>query len=164
MRWSPHVTVACVIEHQGRYLLVEELSNNQRVVNQPAGHLEANETLLEAAAREVLEETAWRVEITDLLGLYTYTSAHNQVCYHRWCFVAKPIEHQVHRQLDPVILNTLWLSVDEMRQRQAQLRSPMVLQAVEDYLAGKRYPLAIIQEHDQAGAAAASNGAESNHS
>ncbi len=149
MRWTPHVTVACVIEDRGRFLLVEEYSNNKPVFNQPAGHLEADETLIEAAAREVLEETGWQVEITDLLGLYTYTSPHNQVCYHRLCFVAKPIEHDPRRDLDPVIIDTHWLDVEQIRQRQCQLRSGMVLQAIEDYLAGIRYPLCFLTEQAQ---------------
>ncbi len=147
MRWTPHVTVACVIEHQGQFLLVEELSNNKRVLNQPAGHLEPNETLVEAAIREALEETAWQVEVTGLLGFYTYTSPHNQTCYHRWCFIAKPVRHMQQRELDPAILQALWLDADAIRQQQKRLRSPMVLQAIEDYLAGVRYPLALLNEH-----------------
>ncbi|MEH6472299.1 MAG: NUDIX hydrolase [Halopseudomonas sp.] len=147
MRWTPHATVACIVEHEGRFLLVEEYSNNQRVLNQPAGHLEPNETLLEAVKREVMEETAWEVEVTDLVGFYTYTSPHNQTCYHRWCFIAKPVEHHPSKPLDEVILQALWLSADEIRQQRDRLRSPMVLQAIEDYLAGTRYPLALIQEH-----------------
>ncbi len=146
MRWTPHVTVACVIEQQGQFLLVEELIDGQRVLNQPAGHLEPQETLLQAAVREALEETAWQVEITDLLGFYSYISPRNQVCYHRWCFIAKPLQHRPERALDSGILQAVWLDADTIRQRQARLRSPMVLQAVEDYLAGKRYPLTLLCE------------------
>lgn len=150
MRWTPHVTVACVIEDQGRFLLVEELSDSKPVLNQPAGHLEAGETLLEAATREVLEETAWQVEITHMLGLYTYTSPHNGVCYHRHCFVARPVAHHPQRDLDPVILDTHWLNIDQIRQQQNRLRSPLVLQATEDYLAGVRYPLSFLTEYPSA--------------
>ena len=146
MRWTPHVTVACVIEHQGKFLFVEELSNGKRVLNQPAGHLEVNETLVDAAVREALEETAWQVEVTDLLGFYSYTSPHNQTCYHRWCFIARPIQELENHPLDPVILQALWLSADELRQQQERLRSPMVLRAVDDYLEGTRYPLGLLNE------------------
>ena len=149
MRWTPHVTVACVVEDQGRFLLVEEYSNNNRVLNQPAGHLEANETLVAAATREVLEESAWQVEVTDLIGLYTYTSPHNNTCYHRHCFVAKPIKHFTDRPLDPVILDTHWLSIEQIRQQQDKLRSPMVLKVIEDYLAGVRHPLTVICEESE---------------
>lgn len=146
MRWTPHVTVACVIEQQGQFLLVEELADGQRVLNQPAGHLEPHETLLEAAVREVLEETAWQVEVTDLLGFYTYRSPHNDTSYHRWCFIAKAIQHLPQRALDTDILQTLWLDAEQIRQQQSRLRSPMVLQAFEDYRAGIRYPLTLLRE------------------
>ena len=146
MTWTPHVTVACVIEQQGKFLCVEELSNGQLVINQPAGHLEANESLIQAAVRETLEETGWQVEVTDLLGFYTYTSPHNKVCYHRWCFVATPIQHIPNHELDSDIIQALWLDADTIRQSPSRLRSPLVLQAIEDYLSDKRYPLALLCE------------------
>ena len=152
MRWTPHATVACVIEQQGRFLLVEERSNGRRVLNQPAGHLEAGETQLEGAEREALEETGWRVEVTDLLGFYSFTSGHNQTCYHRFCFVAKALEQLPEHPLDPAIIATHWLTPEQIRARSDELRSPMVLAAIDDYLAGIRHPLALLRELDADGA------------
>ncbi len=146
MCWKPHATVACIIEDNGRFLFVEEYSNGQLVLNQPAGHLEDNETIIEGARREVLEETAWEVEITDLLGLYVYRPPHKQSTYHRTCFVAKPVRHHQRRSLDSDIVRTLWLSYAELQAQQHRLRSPLVLQGIEDYLAGKRFPLDFIHE------------------
>ena len=146
MRWTPHATVACVVEQDGRFLLVEEYSNGKRVLNQPAGHLEPDESIVEGAQRETLEETGWQVEITDLLGFYSHTSAHNQTCYHRFCFVAKPLKQLPEQQIDPVILQSLWLTPEQIRADQGRLRSPMVLQAIDDYLAGIRYPLQLLRE------------------
>ncbi|ASP39765.1 NUDIX hydrolase [Bacterioplanes sanyensis] len=145
-RWTPHATVATLVEHQGRFLMVEEISAGEAVFNQPAGHVEANETLIEAACRETLEETGWRVRPTALLGLYTYTSPSNGVTYHRYCFIAEGIEAVAGAELDEGIIGPRWMDIDELRQCQ-RLRSPMVLTCVEDYLAGKRFPLDIIVEH-----------------
>ncbi len=146
MCWTPHATVACVIENNGRFLFVEEYSNGRLVLNQPAGHLEARETFTEGAEREVLEETAWEVEITALLGLYVYTPPHRDTTYHRTCFAARPVRHHQHRQLDPDIVRTLWLSYEELKAEAHRLRSPMVMRSVEDYLAGRRFPLDYIYE------------------
>ena len=87
---APHITVATVIEDQGRFLLVEELKAGRLVLNQPAGHLEANENLREAAIRETLEETGWEVELTGLVGIYLYTAPSNGITYQRVCFAARP--------------------------------------------------------------------------
>ncbi|MEH6626188.1 MAG: NUDIX hydrolase [Motiliproteus sp.] len=146
MCWKPHATVACIIEDKGRFLFVEEYSNGKRVLNQPAGHLEANETLVEGVMREVLEETRWQVEITDLLGMYIYTPPHKNSTYHRTCFVGRPVKEETERELDKDIIRTLWLSYEELQAEVERLRSPMVLKALEDYLQGKRYPLEYIQE------------------
>jgi 8-oxo-dGTP pyrophosphatase MutT (NUDIX family) len=146
MSWPPHITVACVVEDQGRFLMVEETSNQRQVFNQPAGHLEPAETLIEAAVRETLEETGWLVEINALLGFYIYSSPHNGVCYHRWCFVATPVRHDPEQPLDQGIIGAPWMSEAELRRRQHQLRSPMVLQAIDDYRSGKRYPLDLIPQ------------------
>jgi len=145
MRWTPRSTVACVIEHDGRFLCVEEISSGRRVINQPAGHLEEGESLLAAARREVLEETGWEVEISALLGLYVYHAA-NGATYHRYCFVANAVAHHPERPLDDGIIAAHWLSRDELIGRREPLRSTMVLACIDDYLAGRRFPLDFIRE------------------
>jgi ADP-ribose pyrophosphatase YjhB (NUDIX family) len=145
----PHTTVATVIEREGKFLLVREKSDGLIVYNQPAGHLENNETLLEAAIRETLEETSWHIELIDFLGVYQYTSPVNGICYVRHCFVAKVLEQQADYALDEDIIDAVWLTLEEIRERVDELRSPLVLQVVKDYLAGTRFPLSILR-NDQA--------------
>jgi len=146
MRWTPHTTAATIVEDNGRFLLVEELSGGRLVLNQPAGHLEQNERLVEAARRETLEETGWHVEPEYLLGLYIYRSTHNGITYHRACFSARALEHDPHRPLDEGIQRALWLTRDEVAAHADRLRSAMVLKCIDDYLAGIRYPLSLIHE------------------
>jgi 8-oxo-dGTP pyrophosphatase MutT (NUDIX family) len=145
-RWTPHATVATLVEHQGRFLMVEEISGGEAVLNQPAGHVEAGETLLEAACRETLEETGWEVKPTAVLGLYTYTSPTNGVTYHRYCFIADAITEVEGAELDQGIIGPRWMTIEELRASK-RLRSPMVLTCVEDYLAGKLFSLDVIVEH-----------------
>ena len=148
MSWSPHVTVATVVQDQRRFLCVEERSMNvsHLVINQPAGHVEANETLIEAAVRETLEETGWQVEVTHLLGIYTYTPPSDpSTTYYRFCFLAKPIRHDPSRPLDTGIERALWLNLDELIDT-ARARSPLVTRCVQDALNGKKFPLDIIYE------------------
>lgn len=144
MRFIPHVTVATIVEDRGRYLMVEEVSNNLVVFNQPAGHLEASESLIQAACRETLEETGWAVEVTGVTGLYLFRGA-NGVTYQRTCFAAVPVAHHAGQVLDDGILGAHWLTLEEIRERRAQLRSPLVLQCVLDYLNKPRYPLDLIR-------------------
>lgn len=147
MRWTPHATVATIIEREGSFLLVEELSaSGELVINQPAGHLEENESFIEAARRETLEETGWHVKPTHLLGLYVYRAPANGVTYHRACFIADALSHDPERELDTGIQRALWLTRDEIAERSAMLRSELVLQCIDDYLAGTRYPLSLIHE------------------
>lgn len=146
MIWTPHATVAVIVEdEQGRFLLVEEHSDGKVVYNQPAGHIEAGETILDAARREALEETGWDVELQDFLGLYTYLAPSNGVTYYRLCFSARAIQ-KVTDQLDDGIIAAHWLSLDDLRQESAKLRSPLVLQCIEDYRNGRRFPLEVIVE------------------
>lgn len=141
----PHITVATVVEQAGRFLLVEERADGQLVYNQPAGHLELGETLISAALRETLEETAWEVEITCYLGLYHYRSEANGITYLRNCFVARPLRERRDLTLDTDIVRTVWLSAREIQARESRLRSPMVWRAVQDFQRGVRYPLDIIR-------------------
>lgn len=148
MVWAPHVTVAVVVEREGRFLLVEEAAELDRIVyNQPAGHVEAGETLIRAAEREALEETAWEVKVTHLVGLYVYTPPHHpDVTYYRVCFGAEGIRHHNERALDEGIIGTHWLSRAEIAALR-NLRSPLVLRCVEDYASGRHFPLDLIHEH-----------------
>ena len=141
---APRITVACVIERDSRFLLVREKSAGQIVYNQPAGHLEPGEPLIAAAIRETEEETGWRVEITQFLGIYHYMLPYNTTCYVRHCFVADPITEIEDAVLDPDILETCWLSLDEIKAREYELRSPLVIKVVEDFVAGKTHSLEVI--------------------
>ncbi|MCY1546457.1 Phosphatase NudJ [compost metagenome] len=145
MTWQPHITVATVVEDQGRFLLVEEEAGGRAVYNQPAGHLEADETLLQAALRETLEETGWEVELTAVLGIYLYTAPSNGVTYQRVCFAARPLRHHPERPLDDGIIGPRWLTRDELLVEQDRWRSHLVLRCIDDYLAGERFPLSLIR-------------------
>jgi len=141
MNWLPHVTVAAVIEQNGKFLMVEETSNGQLVFNQPAGHLDEGETLLQAVARETLEEAAWHFTADYLVGVYLWTGQHNGITYVRFCFAGQVTGHEPDRELDTGIHATHWLSRTELNAKSDQLRSPMVIKCIDDYLAGKRMPL-----------------------
>lgn len=146
MVWTPHSTVATIVEKDGLFLMVQEKDRQQIVFNQPAGHLEEGETLIEAARRETLEETAWEVDITHFLGLYIYCSPHNKITYFRHCFIGKAVKDS-EQALDPDILQAQWLSKEEILAPDFRARSPLVGKVLEDYLKGKRYPLNIIYQH-----------------
>lgn len=144
MRWCPHVTVATVVERDDRFLLVEERPEGPLVINQPAGHLEPGETLVEAALRETLEETGWRVEIRGVVGFGLYRSAANGETYYRTTFFARPLSQEPGATLDEEIVRPVWLSRDELLARESELRSPLVLASVQRYIDGHRYPLDIL--------------------
>ncbi|TDR80032.1 NUDIX hydrolase [Paludibacterium purpuratum] len=142
-RWKPHVTVAAVIERDGRFLLVRERTADGIRYNQPAGHLEHGETLIDAVAREALEETGWQVKPQALLGIYQAESLDGTITYLRFAFICQAEREQPNHPLDDGILDTHWLTPTEVRER--ELRSPTVLRCIDDYLAGQRYPLSLIQ-------------------
>jgi len=144
MSWDSHITVACVIEREGQFLLVEERADEGLVLNQPAGHWDEGETLYAAALRETLEESAWEVELTALLGLYAYKPAQLDHGFLRVAFAAKALRHHPQQPLDSGIERALWMSRDELAACAERHRSPMVLRGVDDYLAGKRYPLDLV--------------------
>jgi 8-oxo-dGTP pyrophosphatase MutT (NUDIX family) len=140
MVWKPDVTVAAVIERSGRFLLVEERIRGRLVLNQPAGHLEDGEELLDAVMRETLEETAWQFTPTALLGIYQWRSPRGHTTL-RFAFTGSVQGYDADRPLDPPIVTTHWLAPEEIAQRSARLRTPLVLRCIEDYLAGRRLPL-----------------------
>lgn len=144
-RFTPHITVATVIEKDGRFLFVKEHAEERVVLNQPAGHLEMDESLIQAAIRETLEETGWDIEITQLIGIYLYTAPSNNVTYQRVCFAGRALAQRENLQLDEGIIAPVWLSRDELIEQQALWRSPMVLRCIDDYLAGERFSLELLK-------------------
>jgi len=148
MVWKPRVTVAVVAEQNGRYLMVEETVEGQSRFNQPAGHLEDGESLVDAAIRECLEETAWRFEPAALVGIYRWRNASAADTYLRVTFAGRCTAHQPDLPLDAGIVAAHWLTPEEIRQRQLQLRSPLVMHSFTDYLQGRRYPLELLIDID----------------
>jgi len=137
----PDVTVAALVRDGDRLLLVEEDVRGSHVINQPAGHLEAGESLAEAMVRECLEETGWRVEPSGLVGIYQWVEPASGRQFMRVAFAARPIAHDAGRPLDEGILRPLWLTAGELRDCASRHRSPLVLQVVEDFLARPALPL-----------------------
>ena len=148
MIWKPNVTVAAVIEQQGRFLLVEEQTSQGLRFNQPAGHWEPNETLPSAAIREVLEESAYDFVPQHLVGIYRWHAEESDTTYLRFAFCGGIAAHHPERALDEGIVRAVWLTIDEIRANQAVHRSPLILRCCEDYLAGKRYPLDILVHYE----------------
>ena len=144
MVWKPNVTVAGVIERDGRFLLVEEDTDEGVRFNQPAGHLECNESLVDAVVREVREETRYDFRPDCLIGVYSWRHPHKDVTYLRFAFGGEIVGVDPERQLDAGIIAPRWLTPDEIRANVAQHRSPLIVRCVEDHLAGKRYPLDLL--------------------
>jgi 8-oxo-dGTP pyrophosphatase MutT (NUDIX family) len=143
--WRPDVTVATIVPRDGRFLIVEEIVRDELVLNQPAGHLEPDESLHAAALRETLEETGWTVELTDLVGAYQWSSPDGARQFLRFAFAAVARTHDPLRVLDAGIVRALWLTREEIAAAAARLRSPMVLGNVDDWLAGQRFPLSTVK-------------------
>jgi ADP-ribose pyrophosphatase YjhB (NUDIX family) len=144
MSWAPHVTVATIVERDGRFLLVYEEAEGKKVYNQPAGHLEANETLIEAAIRETLEETGWDVKPESVVSVRLYEAPTNGITYLRVTFAATAIAQHLDRALDTGIIEAVWLSREEIVERLPELRSPMTLEVIDEYLSGKRFDLSLL--------------------
>ena len=142
--WRPSVTVAAVIERDGKFLLVEEIAEGRRVLNQPAGHLDPGESLLEACVRETLEETAHTFVPSALVGIYRWRHEASDTTFLRFAFAGKATAHDPARALDKEIVATHWLTPEELAARRAMHRSPLVARCVADCLAGARFPLDVL--------------------
>ncbi|MGD8380155.1 MAG: NUDIX hydrolase [Gammaproteobacteria bacterium] len=145
MTFKPHVTVSSVIERDRQFLLVEERVRGRTVLNNPAGHLEAGESLLDAVVRETLEETAWDFRPEALTGIYLWRSPTSHATFLRAGFCGRLVHHHADRELDTDILRTVWMTRAEIEAAGAHLRSPLVLRSIDDYLAGTRHPLDLLQ-------------------
>ncbi len=139
----PHVTAAAIIHRDGKFLIVEEKSEGRVVLNQPAGHLEIGESLLEAVIREVGEESGYRFTPEFLSGIYHYVAGNN-ITYLRFTFVGTVAEPIAEDTLDAAIIATHWMSLDEIKAKPERLRSALVVDSIEDYLDGNRFPLSMI--------------------
>jgi 8-oxo-dGTP pyrophosphatase MutT (NUDIX family) len=148
----PAVTVAAVIERDGTFLLVREHTRTGLKLNQPAGHLEPGESPADGAARETLEEAAWRVLPSALVGIYRWEAPDNGATFVRFAYAAVPLQAVPGRVLDEGIVNALWLPYDEILARRDEHRSPLVLRCIDDYRAGRRWPLDLVQDVVGAGA------------
>ena len=144
MQWKPNTTVAAIIERNDQFLLVEEKIEGELVFNQPAGHLEKGETLVEAVKREVLEETTYEFTPESLTGIYLYPNPNNKnITYLRFCFFGTAKIKNNERKLDDGIVQTVWMNKEEIK-KQGRIRSPMVLHCINDYLKGHSYPLSLL--------------------
>jgi 8-oxo-dGTP pyrophosphatase MutT (NUDIX family) len=156
-RWKPSVTVAAVIEHGGQYLLVEEHTPEGLRLNNPAGHLEPGESLVQACVRETLEETGFAFTPTALVGVYLARfqrpsvagphapeATQHDITYLRFAFCGTLGDHDPSRALDTGIVRTLWMAPDALRQSAHRHRSPLLLQCMEDHLQGQRFPLDLL--------------------
>ncbi|MDX1455655.1 MAG: NUDIX hydrolase [Gammaproteobacteria bacterium] len=149
MRFSPRVTVSAVIERDRKFLVVEEDVRGRIVLNNPAGHLEDEETLVDAAIREVQEETGCEFRPDGITGIYLWKTPKGDLTFLRVNFFGRAVTEDRDAQLDDGIIATHWLTREELAERASELRSPMVLGGIDDYLAGKRYPLDTLKDMGQ---------------
>jgi len=146
MIWKPHATVASIVERDGHFLLVEEESNGLIVYNQPAGHLEPDESFIDAAIRETQEETAWQFHPQYITGIYQWKQTEKKRTFLRVAFCGHCDNHQADQPLDNGIIKAVWMTRDELLLEKDKLRSPMVIRCIDDFLAGHRYPLSLITD------------------
>ncbi len=147
-KWLPRVTVATVIEKDGKFLMVEEDIYGKKILNQPAGHLEPNETLVDAAIRETLEETGWHIQIKHLIEFSQWTSPNSQNHYLRACFAGKTIKFNPNQTLDDGIICAQWLSREEVAKNKHRLRSPLVLHHIDHHISGKQTDTDVFSYYD----------------
>jgi 8-oxo-dGTP pyrophosphatase MutT (NUDIX family) len=142
--WKPNVTVAAVCEQDGRFLLVEEETDAGMKLNQPAGHLESGEALVDAVVRETLEETAYDFRPEFLVGIYNWRHTVKGITFLRFAFAGKILSHHTSRRLDAGIVRALWMSEDDIYAAASRHRTPLLLRCIEDFRAGNNYPLDLL--------------------
>lgn len=146
MIWKPHATVAAIVERNGQFLMVEEEADGLVVYNQPAGHLDPDESIIHAAVRETHEETAWQFHPEAIVGIYLWDQPGTESSFLRFAFCGTVSDHDESQDLDTGILRAVWLTREELLAMPEKIRSPMVISCIDDYLAGKRYPLDILRD------------------
>ncbi len=139
--YRPFITVASLVEREGRLLFIKEKIRDQVVLNQPAGHVDEGESILEAVVRETLEETGWLVKPDALVGVYQWTSPVSSKSYLRFVIACQPVQHDPALPLDVPVQSIHWLTPQEADQMRAEFRSPMVGRSLDDFVAGRRLPL-----------------------
>jgi 8-oxo-dGTP pyrophosphatase MutT (NUDIX family) len=144
MTWRPDLTVAAIVQRDDRFLIVEERIRSRLVFNQPAGHVEDGESILDAVVRETLEETAWHFQPRHLLGLYVWRNAETGHSFLRVAISGEVSAHEPQRALDKPVLAAHWLSREQLRAQPSRLRSPLVLACIDDHLAGRRHELSAL--------------------
>lgn len=147
MIWKPNVTVASIVEFDGKFLMVEEESANGPLLNQPAGHLEPNEGMRDAVIRETLEETGYTFTPEAVIGSYLWHNKENETTYFRTTFLGTVCNKTIAEDLDKGIIRALWMSRDEIIANEHRLRSPIILESIDDYLSGKTYPLDLVKSY-----------------
>lgn len=146
MVWKPHLTVAAIVQRDDRFLVVEEQSEGRLVINQPAGHVEEGEVIADACVRETLEETGWRVEPEALVGIYRWVNPGNDETMVRVCFACNGAVQEAQGPLDDTIHAAHWFTEAQLRDAAGRMRSPLVLRCLNDFLAGHRHPLVLLQD------------------
>ncbi|WP_154222020.1 NUDIX hydrolase [Marinicella rhabdoformis] len=146
--WLPRVTVATIVEDNGKFLMVEEDIYGVKTLNQPAGHLEPNESLAEAAVRETLEETGWHIKVDHLIEFSQWTSENSKNHYLRSCFAGTAIEFDPEQELDDGIIRAIWMTRDEVALEAHRLRSPLVLHHIDLHIKGKSTDLDVFSFYD----------------
>ncbi|MFL2499285.1 MAG: NUDIX hydrolase [Porticoccaceae bacterium] len=140
-----HLTVATIVVKDNRYLMVKEIDNGQLVINQPAGHVETGEDIIDAAIRETYEETGWHVAIKEFLGIYSATSSETGITYYRLAFTGEAIALDKKAVIDSDIEQVVWMESNEIHQNKDQLRSELVIDCLNDYEQGKVFPLELFR-------------------
>jgi 8-oxo-dGTP pyrophosphatase MutT (NUDIX family) len=144
MIWRPDLAAAAIVERDGHFLIVEERIRGTLVFNQPAGHVDDGESIIDAAVRETLEETAWHLVPRALLGVYLWRNPDNGHSILRVAITGEATTHEDGRELDQPVIAAHWMRREELLARHAQLRSPLVLRCIDDYLAGQRHELSAL--------------------
>ncbi len=144
MTWNPHVTVAAITQQEDRFLMVEEKIRGTLVINNPAGHLEEHESIVDAVQRETLEETGWEFKPDAVTGIYLWKSPSLETTYLRIAFCGRCLHHHPGRPLDQGIVGPRWYTHAELINGTLNLRSPLVTRCIDDYLTGRRFPLELL--------------------